>query len=56
MPSIKCSDIGMQCGFQASAPTRDEILLKLGIHAHEVHQMKMVPADVLLKIQNAIKD
>lgn len=55
MPSFKCSDIGMQCGFQTSAPSREEVLLKIGLHANEAHQMKSVPSDVLQKIQNSIK-
>jgi predicted small metal-binding protein len=55
MPSFKCSDIGMQCGFQVDAPSREELLVKIGMHAHEAHQMKLVPPEVLQKIQNSIK-
>lgn len=55
MPSFKCSDIGMQCGFQANAPSREELLLKIGMHAHEAHQMMSVPSDVLQKIQNSVR-
>ncbi len=56
MPSFKCSDIGMQCGFQATTPSREEMLLKIGMHASEAHQMKSVSPDLLQKIQKAIKD
>ncbi len=55
MPEFKCSDIGMQCGFKTQAPSREEILLKIGLHAASVHDMKEVPPDVLKSIQNAIK-
>lgn len=55
MPSVKCSYIGMECVLQANAPSREELLMKIGMRAHEAHQMKSVPSDVLQKIQNSIK-
>ena len=55
MPTFKCADIGMQCGFQAKAATKEEILLLVGMHANEVHQMKSVPPDLLKAINKAIK-
>lgn len=55
MPEFKCSDIGMQCGFKAEAPSREELLLKIGMHAADVHDMKEVQQNVLKSIQNAIK-
>lgn len=55
MASFKCADIGMQCGFQATAPTKEELLLKIGMHASEAHKMTSVPPDVLKAINKAIK-
>jgi predicted small metal-binding protein len=55
MPEFKCSDIGMQCGFKTQAPSREEILLKIGMHAAKAHDMNEVPENVLKAIQNAIK-
>ena len=55
MPEFKCSDIGMQCGFKTEAPSREEILVKVGMHACKVHGMDEVDANTLKAIQNAIK-
>lgn len=53
--TFKCADIGMQCGFQATAPTKEELLVRIGMHANEVHQMKEIEPSVLKAINNAIK-
>lgn len=55
MPEFRCADIGMQCGFKAEAPSREELLLKIGMHAASEHQMNEVEGNVLKSIQNAIK-
>lgn len=55
MPSFKCADIGMQCGFEIKAPTKEEILLNVGMHASKVHNMESMPQDVLNSINRAIK-
>lgn len=55
MPTFKCADIGMKCGFEAKAATKEEILLLVGMHASSVHQMKSVPPDLLKAINKAIK-
>ena len=35
MPSFKCSDTGMACPFQASAPNEAELMKKIAKHAKE---------------------
>ncbi len=55
MPSFKCADIGMQCGFTATAPTKEELLLEIGMHACKAHNMESFPPDVLKAIKKAIK-
>jgi predicted small metal-binding protein len=55
MPSFKCKDIGMACPFEASAKTEDELMKQIGEHAAKVHDMKTVPADMMVKIKKAIK-
>ena len=55
MPTFKCADIGMKCGFEAKAQTKEEILLLVGMHANAVHDMKSVPPDLLKAINKAIK-
>ncbi len=45
----------MQCGFEATAKTDEELMKKIADHAAAVHNMKTVPPDVMTKIKNAIK-
>ena len=37
MKSLKCSDLGMECSFSATAETADELKQKMLEHAKEVH-------------------
>ena len=55
MPEFKCSDIGLQCGFKAEAPSREELLMKIGMHASKEHSMTDVDVNTMKSIQNAIK-
>ena len=55
MPSFKCKDIGMTCGFEVSAKNEAELMTKIADHAAKVHNMKQIPADVSKKIKAAIK-
>jgi predicted small metal-binding protein len=51
-----CKDIGMNCGFKASAKTEEELMPKIAQHAKEAHQLDPVPAETLQKIKAAIKE
>jgi len=55
MPSFKCKDIGLDCPFEASAKTEDELMKKIAEHAGKEHGMKTVPDDTMAKIKKAIK-
>ncbi len=55
MPSFKCRDIGMSCGFEASANTEAELMKIVADHAGKVHNMKTIPPDTMAKIKSAIK-
>jgi len=55
MPSFACKDIGMDCKFQATAPTEAELMKKITEHAKAVHKIDPVPADLAVKIKKAIK-
>ena len=56
MPSIKCKDIGMECGFELKDEDRDELMQILALHAEKTHNMKTIPPDVMQKVQQAIKE
>lgn len=55
MESFKCVDIGMKCGYETTAPTKEELLLKIGMHANATHQMSSVDPPTLKAINSAIK-
>jgi predicted small metal-binding protein len=55
MPSFKCKDIGLDCKFEASAKTQDELMKKIATHAASAHNMKTVPPETMTKIKKAIK-
>jgi predicted small metal-binding protein len=46
----------MDCPFEASAATEEELMKKIAEHASKVHNMKPpFPADMMEKIKKAIK-
>ncbi len=55
MPSFKCKDIGMDCAFEASADTEEELMRKVAEHGKEEHQMETMPPDLQEKVRAAIK-
>ena len=55
MPSIKCKDIGMKCGFELKDESKEELMQLLAMHAEKTHNMKSIPPDVMQKIEKAIK-
>jgi predicted small metal-binding protein len=55
MPSIKCADIGMDCTFAVNDDNREKMLQVLLLHAEKTHNMKVIPPDIMHKIQKAIK-
>jgi predicted small metal-binding protein len=56
MPSIKCRDLGMDCGFEVTDENREEMMQVLLLHAEKTHNIKVVPPDIMHKIQKAIKN
>jgi predicted small metal-binding protein len=46
----------MDCPFEASAPTREELMKKITEHANKVHNLNPPPADLVAKIKKAIKE
>jgi predicted small metal-binding protein len=55
MPSFRCSDIGMQCRFEATAKTEQELLKKIAEHAKAAHKIDPIPPDLLAKVKKAIR-
>ncbi|WP_010917500.1 DUF1059 domain-containing protein [Thermoplasma volcanium] len=52
---FKCSDIGMNCGFEASAKSIDELMPKIVEHAKTAHNITEINEDLKNKVTSAIK-
>lgn len=53
--SIKCSDLGINCGWSSTANNENELLKKIAQHAEE-HGFTEIPFEWEAKIKAAIKD
>jgi predicted small metal-binding protein len=53
---FKCSDIGMNCGYEETASSTEQLMPKIAAHAKSAHGMAEIPKEVLAKVQAAIKD
>ncbi|TAL48633.1 DUF1059 domain-containing protein [archaeon] len=56
MPSFKCSDIGMNCRFEATAKTKEELMDRIMEHAKNAHDMDMTSPEDVMKVDNAITE
>ena len=52
--SIKCSDVGVDCDWSASAETEEELMKKIQEHAKE-HGFEEITPELAAKVQSAIK-
>jgi len=55
MASLMCRDLGIDCPFEAHGSTNPELMRKFIEHAEPAHKMQVLSADVIFKVQNAIK-
>lgn len=55
MASFKCSDIGMQCGFEVKTNTEAELMPLIAFHAKESHGIEQIPEELLIKVKGAIR-
>ncbi|MEM0158304.1 MAG: DUF1059 domain-containing protein [Thermoplasmataceae archaeon] len=53
--SFRCKDIGMNCDFQASAKTTEELLPKIAEHAKSAHNIQQIDDSLKNKVNAAIK-
>jgi predicted small metal-binding protein len=55
MPSIACKDIGIDCQFEAHGSTNQELMRKFIDHAEPAHHMHYISADIIYRVQQAIR-
>jgi predicted small metal-binding protein len=53
---ISCGDVVPGCQFEASAPTEEELLQKVGAHARERHGVSQVTPELAAKVKQAIRE
>ena len=55
MPSFRCADVGMKCGFEVkNATNKDEAMQIAAVHAKVAHGIQSIPADLAAKVSAAI--
>ncbi|MBI3933943.1 MAG: DUF1059 domain-containing protein [Acidobacteria bacterium] len=54
--AITCRDVGVDCDFEARANTVEELMKKCAEHARSAHGMTDIPAEMVVKVQGAIRD
>ena len=54
--AYSCRDIGMDCEWKTRGETEGELLRLIGEHMARVHQIIDTPAELLVKVREAIKD
>ena len=52
---FKCKDIGMDCGFTASAKTKEELMPKIAEHAKQDHHIETIDEALQAKVNGAIR-
>ena len=50
-----CKDLGIDCSFEAIGTTDNEVMRKFIDHAESAHNMDLLTADVIYRVQKAIK-
>ena len=50
-----CKDLGIDCSFEATGTTDNEVMRKFIDHAESAHNMDLLTADVIYRVQKAIK-
>jgi predicted small metal-binding protein len=53
--SFKCADVGINCGFETKADSRDQMMKSIAIHAKEAHNITTIAPDLMMKVTAAIK-
>jgi|WetSurMetagenome_2_1015567.scaffolds.fasta_scaffold95053_2 predicted small metal-binding protein len=56
LASFKCADLGMDCSFETAGTTEREVMRTFIDHAEEAHNLPVLPADVIFRVQKSIKN
>ena len=53
---VSCRDVGVDCDFVAKGETEQDILQQCTEHARSAHNMTEIPAELVDKVRDAIRD
>ena len=53
--SFKCADVGMKCGFETKADSKEQLMMNIANHAKEAHNITTIAPDLMMKVNAAIK-
>ena len=53
--SFCCKNIGINCSYEINGSTSRELMKKFIDHAENTHDLQILSAEVIFKVQNAIK-
>ena len=56
MKILQCSDLGMNCNFQARGETEQEVMQKAAEHAKSAHKIDEITPDLAAQVKSAIHD
>ena len=54
MPVFKCRDMDMDCDFEASADSVDELMPRIAEHADQAHDIKMISPELMDQVRQVI--
>jgi predicted small metal-binding protein len=52
--SLRCMDIGLDCSFEARGKTKTRLMREFIVHAASSHKMRVLSAEILLKIKESL--
>jgi predicted small metal-binding protein len=55
MMSLTCKDVGIECTYELNGSDEREIMKQFIDHAESEHKMSVLSADVIYRVQKAIR-
>jgi predicted small metal-binding protein len=52
---LRCRDLGMNCDFEATGATEDDIMRQAAAHAQRAHQTAEIPPELASQVRAAIR-
>lgn len=53
---VQCTDIGLECDYEARGLTEDDVLTQVAVHAKEDHPDVQLDQEVIARVREEIRD